>query len=187
LLHWNGTSWTSYPYHDGLTLDPGQIAVVGRQVWRIDRATIDGRPDRLLIRRWTGAAWQTVSSPHPGIGSRVEPYLSASSPRNVWVDLSHVRGEAATLLHWNGTAWSELQSPAGWLVTTPGAAAMGKASVWIDAGFVLWSDGKWQAAGGSCGNPTAVPGTDSALCAGGVQPGTGPRSYGVISQNGPLP
>lgn len=170
-------------------MDPGQIAVVGHQVWRIDRATIDGRSDRLLIRRWTGAAWAAVSSPHPGIGNRLGPYISASSPRNVWVEVLNVRRETATQLHWNGRAWSRFAVPTGILVTAWGVTAVGKAGVWVDGDYGLWLNGTWhfdsfpQCPGCST---TGVPGTSTALAGGGGQ-GTGRHTYGVMVQAGPLP
>jgi hypothetical protein len=182
LLHWNGSTWTAYPNLYGR----GKLAAVGTQLWRIENATVDRRPNRLIVQRWTGSAWRTMTSPHPVVAYVADADLSASSPRNVWVEIMNVRRQDARLLRWNGRVWSELNSPSGWLVNHPGAAAAGTASVWIDAGIALWSDGKWQAADGFCGNVTAVPGTKSSLCAGGDQPGTGPRTYGVILQNGPL-
>jgi hypothetical protein len=183
LPRWNGSTWTAYPNPYGR----GQIAAVGTQLWRIESATVGGRRDRLVIQRWTGSTWRTMTSPHPLVAGHVGATFSGLSPLNVWVELRNNRYQTAKLLHWNGRVWSTLKAPAGWLVGLPGVAAVGTDGVWIDDGSALWSGRKWQGSSSSCGSVTGVRRTSAALCAGGIQPGVGSRSYGVISQNGRLP
>jgi hypothetical protein len=103
LLRWNGITWTAYPNPYGR----GKLAAVGTQLWRIENATVDRRPNRLIVQRWTGLAWRTMTSPHPVVVADAD--LSASSPRNVLVEIMNVRRQDARLLRWNARVWSRAE------------------------------------------------------------------------------
>src|SRR5580700_4076913 len=103
LPRWNGSTWTAYPNPYGR----GKLAAVGTQLWRIENATVDRRPNRLIVQRWTGSAWRTMTSPHPVVVADAD--LSASSPRNVLVEIMNVRRQDARLLRWNARVWSRAE------------------------------------------------------------------------------
>ena len=98
--HWDGRTWTVVPGPDpgqGNTLE----AVDGTSssdVWAVG-ATFDGVSDHGLIQHWDGAQW--VLSPNPaGAGLTGVAVLS---PTDAWAV-----GEAQTILHWDGVAWSNV-------------------------------------------------------------------------------
>ena len=122
ILHWNGTAWTQVNsptaprYTDfGLT---GVSAVSGSDAWAVGSHSIpsDGGKSGTLIFHWDGAAWTLVNSPNPGSGTNLLEGVSAVSGSDAWAvgnDSSYsTPGTSRTLvLHWNGTAWSKINSP----------------------------------------------------------------------------
>jgi hypothetical protein len=121
ILHWNGTAWThvnspSAPrYTDfGLT---GVSAVSGRDAWAVGVRGISGADTSgTLIFHWDGAAWTLVNSPNPGSGTNLLEGVSAVSGSDAWAVGNYSSyynpGTSRTLaLHWNGTAWSKINSP----------------------------------------------------------------------------
>jgi hypothetical protein len=192
LDHWDGASWTRTAYRFALKGYPGTLTAVGQQLWRADPGVVGGHARRLVIRRWTGSGWQEVSSPHPRIPDRSVPQISASGRNNVWVNLSGRSPEhSVRLLHWDGKTWTTLIWP--WQLGSLAAgrvAAVGHSSAWFGEGTLLRSPTGWHLPNDfGCGVPVGVPRTNSALCAGTgvINPLPGGRSYGVISQSGPLP
>lgn len=190
LDHWDGVTWTRTAYKTALSGDPATVSAVGQTLWRAETAVVAGQPHRLVIQRWTGTGWQEVPSPHPAVATHKLPALSASSAGNVWVELPHPGGGVhdTRLLHWNGKTWTSLVWPWNLEGFAAGTfAAVGSASVWLGNGALLHSRSGWHISNdGTCGTPVGVPHTNSALCAGteNVMPG---KSYGVLSQSGPLP
>ena len=194
LRHWDGRTWTSYPYHYAVGRPFLQlVAAVGAQLWRTDTGVVDGHSNRLVIERWTGAVWAKVSSPHPAIPRKGVAIISASTPRNVWVMLTRPRTRTVQLLHWNGISWRTIRTPvqeqylAGGRIT-----AVGRAAVWVASGAGLWSGGSWHLSNiyDCIGTPVAVPRTAGAFCPDTLDssqdptPGGRTHTYGMILESG---
>jgi hypothetical protein len=122
VLHWNGTAWrqidspiaSRYPTDFGLT---GVSAVSGSDAWAVGNYGINGADtSHALILHWNGTAWSKVKSPSPGSGTNYLEGVSAVSGSDAWAvgnySSYYTLGTSRTLvLHWNGTAWSKINSP----------------------------------------------------------------------------
>ena len=116
LLHWNGTAWKKVRSPDPSTIDNGLngvSAVSGSDAWAAGYNQHQGRDDTLLLH-WNGTAWSRVASPSPTASSFLRA-VSADSASDAWAvgyDCCSTTGAYDTLiLHWNGTAWTQVASP----------------------------------------------------------------------------
>jgi hypothetical protein len=118
--HWNGTAWKTVtsPAPSGAvtTILSGVSAVSATDAWAVGcYNTIDSTPVP-LIEHWNGTAWKTVKSPTPSGATDITPSgVSAVSATDAWTVGSYQNGsgtEVPLILHWNGTAWSQVASPA---------------------------------------------------------------------------
>lgn len=67
-----------------------------------------------LILRWNGTAWSQVPSPDPEPNGDWLGSVSALSPTDAWavgVGRNSAGVDQTLILHWNGTAWSQVSSP----------------------------------------------------------------------------
>ncbi len=96
--------------------------------------------DHTLILHWGGTGWSQVASPNPHDNGHLNA-VTALSPSQVWAVGSYCTTHCGTgsavfdalILHWNGTAWTQVASPtlAGSLVTTlNGVSAASPAVAW---------------------------------------------------------
>ncbi len=119
ILHWDGTQWTQVP-SPSLTPDLSQLNAVSADsstdAWAvgIDHDMTTG-VDETLVLHWDGSSWTRVSSPSPGT-SIVLNGVSADGPTDAWAVGQAAGGMAGNedrslVLHWNGTAWSQVPSP----------------------------------------------------------------------------
>ncbi|MEO8973437.1 MAG: hypothetical protein ABI406_17765 [Ktedonobacteraceae bacterium] len=119
--HWDGTSWaivkdpspTNGAQLSALTaLSATNIWAVGMYVNNLGQ-TLNART---LIEHWNGTAWTVVQSPNPGSGLNYLTGIAAISANDIWAagfssGDQTVQGMQATLIeHWNGTAWTVVQS-----------------------------------------------------------------------------
>ncbi len=92
-----------------------------------------------LILHWTGTAWSRVTSPNPGTRFNLLNGVSAGGPKNAWA-VGFYRNQAAgalpLILHWNGTAWSQVTAPASGMPQTElnGVSTVSGRDAWA-AGF----------------------------------------------------
>jgi hypothetical protein len=126
ILHWEGTAWRRTPVpHLPLSSLRGVAAVTPADAWAVGNA---GTDPQTLILHWDGRAWQRVPSPDPG-GHSALAAVAATSPGDAWaVGHTGAFGDAwaaghtgafpvaqparTLILHWDGTAWSRVPSPA---------------------------------------------------------------------------
>jgi hypothetical protein len=68
-----------------------------------------------VILHWNGAHWSKVASPDPGPMLNTLHAVAAVSPSDAWAVGSFGNSTCSTaatvILHWNGTAWSQVKSP----------------------------------------------------------------------------
>jgi hypothetical protein len=147
-LHYDGTSWkiTPTPTDAAVTINTvlnGVTAVAANDVWSVGKAsTINGTtvPNALVIQHWNGTAWSSVTTPafQGGLTG-----VAARSATDVWAvgsffDNSGTTPAGGTLtMHWNGSAWSKVDSPngaSGASILSGASATPGGGDVWA-AGF----------------------------------------------------
>jgi Bacterial Ig-like domain (group 3) len=121
ILHWGGTAWTqvnSPSPGSGLNGLVGVSAVSGSDAWAVGSSSSYDTPyvSDTLILHWNGTAWTQVHSPSPSSVSYNELHgVSAVSGSDAWAvgfyDVNEIGGSKTLILHWNGTAWTQVQSP----------------------------------------------------------------------------
>jgi len=116
VLHWDGKKWTRVPS----PTPPGQVvalfsvsAVSATDVWAVGR-DLTSKLGKTLVLHWDGKAWTQVSTPNPGVSDNQLYDVHMTSATDGWAvgfdDNSH--GANVTLvLHWTGTAWTQVPSP----------------------------------------------------------------------------
>jgi hypothetical protein len=121
--NWNGQAWSKVSVPAGFRF--GQLGgSPSGGIWIASRG-------RLSVYRWSETGWLRVRSARPSTRSTGLDVVSAKS---VWVVTQ------ASVLHWNGTRWSE-QANGDAPVTGP-LAAFGKDGLWITA-YELWTGSAW--------------------------------------------
>lgn len=142
--HWNGTKWSVVN-----SSGPGQAtnnlnviaAISANNIWAAGNDSNGVTPYAQyvpLIEHWNGTKWSIVSSPQQGTSDLVNG-IAAVSANNIWVVGDYrtgldPNGPYYTLIeHWNGTAWSFVNSPSpGSTASDPTAATTvpGTTGVW---------------------------------------------------------
>ena len=131
ILHWDGTSWTQVPAALGGATQGELYAVTAlspNAAWAVgyNQTTRTG-----LIERWNGHTWSVADYSGPVLRS-----IDGSSPRDVW-GVGDIGGTYSStyIEHWDGTAWTHVDSPNGV------GAASGLASVDAVSANDVWAVG----------------------------------------------
>jgi len=141
ILHWNGSTWkqvASPTPKAGGTLF-GVTAVSADDAWAVGCAgnCFQGFGGiKTLILHWNGVAWKQVPSPSPGNGSALSS-VTAASANSAWAVgctafcFLHSVAPQTVILHWNGTAWTQVPSPAQARIgALNGVTATSASNVW---------------------------------------------------------
>jgi hypothetical protein len=142
--HWDGTAWTIVPtpaaasggrlasLYDVADLGPANAWAVGQ-----------GKDARPLAEHWDGTAWSVVPVPVPavpsgtGFANAVLSKISAVSPTDIWAvgtttaiqNVNKAVTRFTLAMHYNGTAWSIVTSPAG-LISVDRISAASATDIW---------------------------------------------------------
>ncbi len=139
-LRWDGVRWSSVPvpqpgeFHGltAVTRIPGtdSLWAVGFQKAR------PGAPSHPMIDYWDGARWTATSAPAVSGGSLSG--VTALGPDDAWA----VGG--GTILHWNGTRWSQVAPNSR--VQLSGVAALAPDEAWVVGGGAIlnWNGTTWR-------------------------------------------
>ncbi|GAA3945997.1 hypothetical protein GCM10023085_30160 [Actinomadura viridis] len=187
LRHWNGRTWTAVSA-------PGRVyslhVTSAKNGWAVG-VDDEGRPQAL---RWNGTAWRPTTLPRlpiPEGGNATLDSVLALSPSNVWAvgATSRLVGDdeefTPIVLHWNGTAWRTVTTPA-YAFGLSNLAADGSGGLWMQGGvdtLVRYSGGTWSTAprpvvpqsDGVFGPMANVPGTGGMLGVGWTRPWGAPE------------
>jgi hypothetical protein len=139
--HWNGSVWNvvkspDTPLGDGILT--GVAAISTSNAWAVGYAFSDSSNEQhTLIEHWNGTSWAIVQSPNPANGDQLFA-LTALSANNIWAVGTYGNNLGRTIMtrtlieHWNGTAWSVVQSPnpGGGENYLTGIAAISPNDVW---------------------------------------------------------
>jgi len=141
IVHWNGTAWKQVPSPTpkaGGALF-GVTATSASDAWAVGCAgnCFQGFGGiKTLILHWNGVAWKQVPSPSPGTGSALSS-VTAVSANSAWAVgctafcFLHAAAPQTVILHWNGTAWAQVPSPAQARVgALNGVTATSASDVW---------------------------------------------------------
>lgn len=140
--HWNGSAWSvvqsahlSLPGYTSEQLTDVRAADAAH-LWAVGYAEDPNCIcQKTLTEHFTGLAWRLVSSPSPGVASSLAA-MSLVSDSSVWaVGGSWITGGGGTFLyplamHWNGTAWSVIATPAILNSNLLAVAAVSDKDVW---------------------------------------------------------
>jgi hypothetical protein len=141
IVHWNGHTWQQVPSPTPKTGGAlfGVTAVSANDAWAVGCAgnCFQGFGGiKTLILHWNGVSWKQVPSPSPGDGSALSG-VTAVSADSAWAVgctafcfLSSAAPQTV-ILHWNGTAWQQVPSPAQARIgALNGVAATSASDVW---------------------------------------------------------
>lgn len=161
VLHWDGIEWSIVPSPDGpataerpsgdgwlhgiAAAGPNDIFAVGE--YNKVNFTSQARP---LTLRWNGANWNAIVPPNPG-ASEIAPLKSvaARGPNDFFAvgeSYNSSQGFNTYILHWNGSAWTQVPSE------TPSGTGNGwnqLNDIARDSSGGLWAVGTRQASFGS--------------------------------------
>jgi hypothetical protein len=120
IQHLDGGAWnivpSPNPRNDTISVLYSVSATSANHVWAVG-STNDGKlPSRTLIERWDGTQWSIVPSPSPDSQLNELRGVAALATDNVWAIGYRGGTSSATpletlILHWDGTRWSQVQSP----------------------------------------------------------------------------
>jgi len=121
-------------------LVPGSLKGVSADsatdAWAVGGYFNSANVGQTLILHWNGTSWKRVRSPNPGPTSDGLGAVSAVSRTDAWaVGATYDKSTNVTstlILHWNGTAWSQVKSPnpsAGYNVLE-GVSAVSSTDAW---------------------------------------------------------
>jgi hypothetical protein len=140
-LHYDGTTWSLVPTPGSgdpqTTFLLNSVSASGvNDAWAVgQRVAAGGTPVATLIEHWNGTAWSVVNSPSIGVFPKLNG-VSARAGNDVWAvgssPLAAGGFDQAATLHWNGSTWSTVPTPAvtDYSQLSAVAARPGVASIW---------------------------------------------------------
>jgi hypothetical protein len=144
IVHWNGTAWSQVPAPSpgaGSAVLSGVSAISPANAWAVGRFTNSANVGQTFIVHWNGTAWSQVPSPNPGPNGDQLTSVSAVSPANIWAvgnETTSASVPKTLILHWNGTAWSQVKSP-----NPPDSVSPSLSSVSAVSGSNAWAVGSF--------------------------------------------
>ena len=116
---WSGSSWEVSALPPRLGGSGAIGAVSAANAWLTTTTSSGGQRQRTGFLHWDGSAWTAVAVPNPAPFDDIRG-VSVRSATDAWAvgEYSPHAGKPyvdsrSWVLHWNGTAWSRLQAPAG--------------------------------------------------------------------------
>lgn len=118
ILHWDGLQWTdlSTPDEGSGGWLTGIDVVAPDDVWAVGFDIVDFVQVN-LIKHWDGQHWTNVAAPNIGAFVNQLQSVEATSKDNVWAVGFHLevfgvdQVNQTSILHWDGSAWSVVDSP----------------------------------------------------------------------------
>ena len=156
VLHWNGTAWrrVSAPDPAGNGIFYGVAAASASDAWVVSGAAQKALGvNKTVIEHWNGTAWTRVPSANPKPGGGVLTGVSAASATDAWavgIDEDFAFSFEIVIEHWDGTAWTLVNSPVtdGGLYGVTALSARDAWAIGGDTGGALiehWNGTRWSA------------------------------------------
>ena len=124
--HWDGSQWSVVTTPKSAPIPTAVVAISTDDVWAVgDGASL----------HWDGSSWTTVAIPHPPKQVASLTSVSGTASDDVWAvgDLGggrHGHVHAPVIMHWDGSAWSQIPSGAGDDVNLRGVTAISPTDAW---------------------------------------------------------
>jgi hypothetical protein len=137
MMHWNGTRWAKVAVPGKGATFNSLSADSASDAWAVGQGT-QGSPLNIVnvTLHWNGTAWAKVPVPSPGKYHLADLVgVSAVSPGDAWA-IGYYRThsgpiESANLaMHWNGTAWTEMNLPQPGRDNALAVTALSPTDVW---------------------------------------------------------
>ena len=148
-MHWNGSSFTvvNTPFPAGGTPGWGLEAgdgVAPNDIWAVGGGSDGDYSATGYILHWDGSSWTRVLGPAPGTYQRLWDVVAIASD-DVWAVGDYfdaaAQGYFPLFLHWNGSSWTQVESPAG----SRGLVAFASDNIYAcGGGIVNWDGNSWQ-------------------------------------------
>jgi len=113
--HWNGSAWSTLPVP---RLRSSSLLSVrsasSTSAWSVGTVLNARHQERALILHWNGKVWAQQPSPNPGTSFDKLDGVRIVSPASAWAVGTYSSGGPrfrSLILHWNGTAWKQVNSP----------------------------------------------------------------------------
>ncbi len=154
-MHWDGAQWSIIPSPnaaDGPTSKNNLYAVAGTSgsdVWAVGAYAPDGAHFKALAMHWDGQVWSLVPTPNPGALDNTIYDVSATASDDAWAVGSYLAGEHVDahmmVLHWDGKAWSQVETPRASTHNLLAVRAISRDDVWAAGTQVLhWNGRAWN-------------------------------------------
>jgi len=137
--HWDGSTWSVVPAQlpsDPYSFFQGVIALNSRNVWAVGYSLdADGVTFSNLAEHWDGTSWQIVPTPNVEFRDNLLYATSAVSPNDIWAvgftdTISGQHENLPLALHWDGTTWTIVPTPATRGALLLAAKALASNDVW---------------------------------------------------------
>jgi hypothetical protein len=136
---WNGSRWSIVPSPNNA--GSAQSYLVGvktlssNQAWAVGSHNVPGTlAFSTLAMRWNGSAWGIVPTPDTANSENHLIAIDGAAPDDLWAVGHTQNGEYSVreplILHWNGSAWSNVPSPTGRDASLEGVVAVSSNDVW---------------------------------------------------------
>ncbi len=181
VLHWNGSTWTSYPLTSISVVTLTDLTAVStNDIWAIEPAADDGT----YTWHWNGTNWTHYNAAttrlRPGGGVAFDLYSgSARATNDVWAVGSAICTgcQGGLISHYNGATWTETTSITP---TLKGVIALAANDVWAVGGYSAASSIlHWN---GSAWTPVSSPNIGTLNSIG----GSGPADLWAVSTGGSI-
>jgi hypothetical protein len=163
-LRWNGSAWSrlTVPATGSPTAFAAVKAFSGSDVWAVGGDASTTQSHTNVAMHFNGSAWSPSPIPSPGTQNNVLRSVDGNGPNDVWA-VGFLRNQPygnrirlPMVLHWNGTAWSQVPSPnggAGFSTYLYDVASISATNAWavgetpgVGAFVERWNGSVWSAA-----------------------------------------
>jgi hypothetical protein len=134
---WNGSKWLAHPINSSVySIDASSAS----NVWAVGLGGVNSKGEGTVAAyRWAGTHWTPVAMSHPDMSGW--PNIGMGSASNVWIEGWRGASSQVLALHWNGSKWQQVISPAE-DAASPDAVPYGSAGVWMGS-YVVWTGRGW--------------------------------------------
>lgn len=152
VAHWDGTSWAlvSSPSPGGSQGSQllGVSSTSASSAWAVGcyGSSAADLGQQTLALRWNGSTWAQAPTPTPGVSGCLTS-VTAVSPSNAWAvgwtEASLTGPQQTLVLHWDGSRWTQVASPAAATAGSSeldGVSAISGTDAWA-AGYATGTQG----------------------------------------------
>ena len=163
VYQWNGSKWLAHPINSSVYSIGASSAT---NVWAVGLSDVNSKGEGVVAGyRWAGTRWTPVAMSHPDMSGW--PNITMGSASNIWIEGWRGASSQVLALHWTGSKWQRVFSPAG-SAASPDATPYGSSGVWMGP-WAAWTGRGWvdtlpdlPFSGGIISDIAAIPGDSGA-------------------------